>query len=116
MEKFPRALTHLKFTASILDYIFIVLLAVVVCTGFYEFVNVLYIQIMTGKIDFMPLLGSLFVVLIGLELLKISLTVEKGGLNFYLIAILDIVMIALARKLILLSPKEMIDIYEYFAI
>ncbi len=116
MEKFPMSLMHLKFTTAILDYIFIVLLVLVVGVGFYEFASVLYMQITSGKTDFMPLLGSLFIVLIGLELLKISLTAERGSLNFYLIAILDIVMIALARKLILLSPKTIIDIYEYFAI
>ncbi len=116
MEKFPMPLRHLKFTTAILDYIFIVLLVIVVGVGFYEFVSVLYMQITSGKTDFMPLLGSLFVVLIGLELLKLSLTAKRGGLNFYIIAILDIVMIALARKIILLSPKTIIDIYEYFAI
>jgi len=116
MKKFPFPLNNLKITSAILDYIFIILLAIVVCVGFYEFINVLFIQITSGRADFMPLLGSLFIVLIGLELLKISLTAEKGSLNFYLIAVLDIVLIALARKIILLSPKEMIDIYEYFAI
>jgi len=110
------SLSNLKFTTAILDYIFIVLLVVIVGVGFYEFASVLYMQITSEKTDFMQLLGSLFIVLIGLELLKISLTAERGGLNFYLIAILDIVMIALARKLILLSPKTIIDIYEYFAI
>lgn len=116
MKKFPISLRHLKFTTAILDYLFIVLLVIVVGVGFYDFTSVLYMQITSGNIDFMQLLGSLFTVLIGLELLKISLTAERGSLNFYLTAILDIVMIALARKIILLSPKTMIDIYEYFAI
>jgi len=116
MGKFSSIKEHLKFTASILDYIFIFLLVIVVCIGFYEFTSVLYNQLTTGKVEFMQLLGSLFVVLIGLELLKIGLSVERGSLNLYILAILDIVMIALARKIVLLSPKEMIDIYEYFAI
>ncbi len=116
MEKFSSIREHLKFTTSIFDYIFIFLLAIVVSVGFYEFVSILYNQLTTGKVEFMQLLGSLFVVLIGLELLKISLSVERGSLNLYILAILDIVMIALARKIVLLSPKEMIDIYEYFAI
>jgi len=116
MGKFSSIREHLKFTTSIFDYIFIFLLAIVVSVGFYEFVSILYNQLTTGKVEFMQLLGSLFVVLIGLELLKISLSVERGSLNLYILAILDIVMIALARKIVLLSPKEMIDIYEYFAI
>jgi len=116
MGKFSSIREHLKFTTSIFDYIFIFLLAIVVSVGFYEFVSILYNQLTTGKVEFMQLLGFLFVVLIGLELLKISLSVERGSLNLYILAILDIVMIALARKIVLLSPKEMIDIYEYFAI
>lgn len=96
---------------KVLDYVFTILLTIVVLVGFYEFVTILYSQIIIGKIEFMSLLGSLFIVLIGLELLKIAIRTKRGT-NFYIIAILDIVLVALARKLILLSPKEMLDIYE----
>ncbi|OQX20098.1 MAG: hypothetical protein BWK75_05065 [Candidatus Altiarchaeales archaeon A3] len=113
MEKFSKSV---KPIIIILDYIFIILLAIVVGVGFYEFVHTLYLQAILGKADFMTLLGSLFIILIGLELLKTMLFTERGSMNFYIVAILDIVMIALARKLVLLSPKDMIDIYEYFAI
>lgn len=102
--------------AKILDYMFVLLLTVVVGVGFYEFVQTLYFQIMSGKADFVALLGSLFLVLIGLELLKTMMLYSKKGTNFYIVAILDIVMIALARKVVLLTPKDILDIYEYFAI
>ncbi|MDI6730394.1 MAG: hypothetical protein QMD06_02485, partial [Candidatus Altarchaeum sp.] len=66
MEKFLISSRHLKFMIPILEYLFIVFLVIVVGVGFYEFVSILYMQITLGKTEFMPLLGSLFFVLIGL--------------------------------------------------
>jgi len=101
----------IKNITNLLDGIFIILLVAVSVVGLLEFIHTFYEGIISGKFEYLSLLGALLIVLIGLEFVKIMITSERER-SLYIAAVLDIVLIALSRKLILLKSETMMDIYE----
>jgi uncharacterized membrane protein (DUF373 family) len=102
---------HLESFEKIITRILLVMMAVVVVLATVEVIWVVIIDVLTPPVllleigELLELFGLFLLVLIGLELLH-SVKIFIEDREFHLDSVLSVALIAVARKIIILDPKD----------